>query len=133
MNAKSGKAGSAISPAEPKEAEEADKADPGEMEKAKGEQRQSQTGKYGSIGIRPHKLTETNVEGEEKKSWIEIEMIDEENKPVSGTAYRITLPDDSVAEGTLDNRGLARLEGFGSGSCTVEFPELDQDAWEKLP
>ena len=62
--------------------------------------------------------------------WIEIMLFDEEKKPVAGQLYRITLPDGSVQEGTLDEEGLARVEGFESGMCQVTFPDLDQDAWE---
>jgi hypothetical protein len=65
-----------------------------------------------------------------KKSWIEIVMVDEENKPVPGMGYRITLPDNTVQEGTLDGKGFARVAGFDPGSCKVTFPDLDQDAWK---
>jgi len=42
-----------------------------------------------------------------KKSWIEIELVDEDGKPVPGEAYRITLPDGTtIDEGTLDDKGL---------------------------
>lgn len=127
---KSGSAGSAVSPADPAEAKEADVADPGEVEEIKAEQRQAQSGKYGSVKVKPYKPP-TAEEAKEKKSWIEIEMVDEDDKPVTGMAYRITLPDESVAEGTLDEKGFARVEGFEPGSCKVTFPSLDQDAWEK--
>ena len=132
---KSGSAGSAVSPAEPEKAEEADKADPGEVEKIKAEQRQAQAGKYGSVKAKPFKAdgsTEKEEEKEKKKSWIEIEMVDEDDKPVPGMAYRITMADESVAEGTLDDKGLARIEGIEPGTCKITFPTLDKDAWEKI-
>jgi len=129
---KSGKAGSAVSPSDPAEAQTADVADPGEVEEIKADQRQTKTGKYGSEKVKPHKPP-TADEAKEKKSWIEIEMVDEDDKPVTGMAYRITLPDgETVAEGTLDEKGFARVEGFEPGSCKITFPRLDQDAWEKL-
>jgi type VI secretion system secreted protein VgrG len=129
---KSGNAGSAVSPADPKDAKPADKADPGEVEKAKAEQEQSQSGKYGSEEIKPYKPPESSEEKEKRKSWIEIELLDEEKNPVPGEAYRITLPDgDTVAEGTLDEKGFARVEGIEPGTCKITFPRLDKDAWEK--
>lgn len=132
MNPKSGKAGSIVEPAEPNAAEEADKADPGEVEKVKAEQRQTQSGKYGSEKLKPYKPPQTKEEKEQKKSWIEIEMVDEEDQPVPGLAYRITLPDgETVAEGTLDPKGFARVEGIEPGTCKITFPDLDQEAWEK--
>lgn len=127
---KSGSAGSAVSPADPAEAAEADVADPGKVEEVKAEQRQTQSGKYGSVKTKPHKPP-TAEEAEEKNSWIEIEMVNEEDKPVTGMAYRVTLPDgETVAEGTLDDKGYARIEGIEPGSCKITFPNLDKDAWE---
>ena len=129
---KSGSAGSAVTPADPKAAQDADKADPGEVEKVKATQEQTQSGKYGSEQTQPYKPPQTPEEKQKKKSWIEIELVDEESNPVPGEAYRITLPDgETVAEGTLDEKGLARLEGIDSGTCKITFPELDKDAWEK--
>ncbi len=43
----------------------------------------------------------------------------------------ITLPDGStVATGTTDEKGRARVEGIDPGTCKVTFPELDKDAWK---
>ena len=75
------------------------------------------------------------MEGEEeekKASWIEIELVGEDDEPIPGEKYKITLPDESVAEGTLDEKGFARIEGFEKGSCKVSFPRLDKEAWEKI-
>ena len=123
---KSGNAGSAVSPTEPKESQEADKANPGEVEDVKAQQRQTQSGKYGSTKIKPYK------KDPKKKSWIEIELVDEDKNPVPGEKYRITLPDgETVAEGTLDDKGSTRVDGIDPGTCKITFPELDKDAWEK--
>jgi len=131
MNPKSGKAGTRVSPAEPKQALEADTADPGEMAKLKAEQVESKQGKYGSTPVKPHKAPQTKEEKEEKKSWIEIELVDEEDHPVPGERYLVTLPDgETVAEGTLDEKGRARVDGIEPGTCKITFPELDASAWE---
>jgi hypothetical protein len=133
MNPKSGKAGTPVDPAEPKSAEEADKADPGEVAETKANQQQTQTGKYGSEKVKPHKPPQTEEEKKQKTSWIEIEMVDEEDNPVPGEKYRITLPDgETVAEGTLDDKGFARVEGIEPGTCKITFPELDKDTWERV-
>jgi len=129
MSKKSGKAGSPVSPAAPDAAEDADIADPGKMAEIKAEQLEKKEGKYGSEQVKPHNPTEEEIE---EKSWIEIEMVDEEDEPVPGEKYKITLPDDSVAEGTLDGKGFARVEGIEPGTCKITFPELDKDAWEKI-
>lgn len=123
---KTGNAGSAVTPADPTEAQEADNADPGEVETIKAEQQQAQAGKYGAVKLKPCKPDP------EKKSWIEIELVDEEKQPVPGERYKITLPDgEKIAEGTLDEKGFARVEGIDPGTCKITFPDLDKEAWEK--
>jgi hypothetical protein len=126
MGKKSGKAGKAVSPAAPTKPEDADIADPGKVDEIKAEQVKTKSGKYGSEKVKPYKGDE------EKTSWIEIEMVDEEDEPVTGERYKITLPDDSVAQGSLDDKGFARIEGIDPGTCKITFPDLDKEAWEKI-
>jgi type VI secretion system secreted protein VgrG len=123
--AKSGKAGSIVAPAKPEEAMEADVADPGKVEQIKSEQRKKKQGKYGKQEEKPHK------KDEEKPSWVEIELADDDGNPVPGEKYKVTLPDGSVKTGTLDQNGFARVEGVDPGNCKVTFPNLDKDIWEK--
>lgn len=66
----------------------------------------------------------------DKTDWIEIEFVGEDDSPISGEKYEVTLPDGSVASGTLDANGFARIEGFEPGKCKVSFPNLDADTWE---
>jgi hypothetical protein len=134
MGKKSGNAGSPVSPAAPDAAEDADIADPGKMAEIKAEQIEKKEGKYGSTKIKPFKPP-TEEEKEEKKeelSWIEIELVGEDDEGIPGEKYKITLPDDSLAEGTLGEKGAARVEGFEKGTCKVCFPDLDKEAWEKI-
>jgi hypothetical protein len=63
-------------------------------------------------------------------SWIEIELIGMDDKPIPGEKYRITLPNGSFVEGKLDDQGCARVEGFRRGACQITFPDLDGEAWE---
>ncbi len=128
MGKKSGKAGSPVSPAAPDAAEDADIADPGKMAEIKAEQLKKKEGKYGSEQVKPHNPTEEEIE---EQSWIVIEMVDEEDDPVPGERYKITLPDDTVAEGALDEKGFARVDGIDPGTCKITFPDLDKDAWER--
>lgn len=128
----SGQAGSAVAPADAKSAEEADMANPGEVESIKAQQRQAKTGKYGSARSKPHKKSRNDGDDAgKKKSWIEIELADKKGKPVPGEAYRVTLPDgQTVAEGTLDEKGFARVDGIDPGTCKVSFPKLEKQAWK---
>lgn len=125
MTPKSGKPGSLVAPAEVTEAKEADEADPGEVAKMKAEQAETKSGKYGSEKTKPYKPTE------EETSWIEIELIDEEDQPVPGMPFEVTLSDGSVYTGTLDNKGFYRVDKIPPGECKVSFPTLDQEALEK--
>ncbi len=128
---KSGNAGSAVSPADPKEAQEADNADPGEADKVKAEQRLRKSGKYGQTPVKPLKPPQSAQDRQQKRSWIEIELVDKKNKPVPGEAYRVTLPDgQTVAEGTLDEKGFARVDGIDPGTCKITFPNLETQAWK---
>ena len=134
----SGSAGALVSPLAPTAAVEADKADPGAM---------AQSGP-GSVAVTPANLSSVKVakksaasdapthdpnseENKDKKHWIEIELVDEAGKPVAGEPYQVTLPDGStVADGTLDEKGRARVEGIDPGTCKVTFPNLDKEAWK---
>jgi hypothetical protein len=130
-NPKSGKAGSPVLPTEPEEAMAADQADPGEVAKIKSEQYKTKTGKYGSVHTDPYKPPQTKKEKAEKPSWIEIELVDKKDKPVPGEAYRVTLPDGTtVATGTLDEKGYARVDGIDPGTCKITFPKLEKQAWK---
>ena len=72
-----------------------------------------------------------SAENQTKKNWIAIRLRDERGDPVPGEFYRITLPDGStLCEGTLDEKGFARVEGIDPGTCKVSFPRLDRDAWK---
>src|SRR5262245_60501347 len=107
---KSGNAGYVVYPIEPKMPYEADYADWGRMAKCKVEQKQGQYGKYGSRQEKPYQrkrrsaIPDGSAESEQdyseestqKSSWIEVELVDEDGKPVPGEPFKITLPDGSV-------------------------------------
>lgn len=129
------KMGSPVAPAEPEEVFEADVADPGVVEELKQQQRESQSGKYGSVEVEPitpPEEEEEAAEEEQELTWIEIELVDENDEPVVGEIYRVTSSDGRVKSGTLDHNGYAKVWYLTPGSCTVTFPRLDQDAWEKI-
>jgi hypothetical protein len=64
-----------------------------------------------------------------QSTWIQIQLIGEDDKPIPSAKYRVELPDGSIREGTLDQEGIAGFDGLSPGDCKVSFPELDQDAW----
>ncbi|MBI1926572.1 hypothetical protein HYR99_20305 [Candidatus Poribacteria bacterium] len=67
---------------------------------------------------------------EEKTSWVEIELVDEEGNPVAGEKYRIELPDGSIKEGVLNSQGWARVGNIDPGTCKISFPNFDANEWE---
>lgn len=140
----SGSPGSAVSPSVPELADDADHADPGRMDELKKEQLKRQAGKYGKPQDVPFKpapppayvlSASPAVAGmapprqepaPPPRHYIEIKMLDMNGNPVPGERYRVTVPDGRVAEGTLDENGYARVEGFDPGQCKIEFPDMDE-------
>lgn len=67
-----------------------------------------------------------------KRTWIEVELVDERGRPVAGERWSLTLPDGTTRSGTTDDKGVARVEGIDPGTCWVSFPDLNRDAWERI-
>ncbi len=129
---KSGNAGTAVSPAAPDTAAEADDAVAGDVDQAQGGSATRAASSQDSVLVKPCKRPQTQEEKEKKPSWIEIKPVHEQNNPVAGEPYSITLPDgETVAEGTLYEKGLARVDGIEPGTCRITFPQRDKEAWKK--
>jgi type VI secretion system secreted protein VgrG len=134
----SGVPGSLVPPLSPADAQEAVKADPGSMAQAGAGSIAMIPVQLSSIAVRKSPASDAPThdpnaeENQEKKHWIEIELVDEVEMPVAGEAYQITLPDGTtVADGTLDEKGWARVDNIDPGTCQVTFPNRDQEAWER--
>jgi hypothetical protein len=138
VSPKAGTAVSLVAPPAPKEAEEAVKAEAGQAEKSSHETAEAtagsttatKVGPAGGAGSGDSEPPKQHQPDKEKKGWIEIVLKNEEGTPLGGTRYVVTLPDGTQADGTLDDKGKARVEGFDPGSCKVTFPELDQKVWK---
>jgi hypothetical protein len=131
MKKKSGKAGTPVAPSKPIAVIEADVADVGAMAAIKVEQIKNKVGKFGTLKFKPFKRQAASKEEHGKTTWIEIELVDTHKRPVAGEKYRIVMPDGTAHEGSLDIKGLARVDGFEGGSCKVTFPELDGRSWDR--
>lgn len=66
----------------------------------------------------------------EENHWIEIRLVDEENKPVAGVEYEIKFPDKSVHKGRTPNHGVIYFKDLDPGECEFTFSKLDEDTWE---
>ncbi len=80
----------------------------------------------------PKKSEQKSSKKEEKKKtdWIEVDVTDEDGKPMIGEKYEIELPDGSIKRGVVDAKGKIKLEGVEPGTCKITFPEIDSGEWE---
>lgn len=72
----------------------------------------------------PDERPRERTKPEEKKTWIEIELVDEQGAPLPEERYRIRLSDGSIREGTLDANGRARFDRIDAGTCDLAFLSL---------
>jgi type VI secretion system secreted protein VgrG len=123
--------GGMVAPLDPEEAMIADNADPGSKSPTyKNQKRQIPSWKKPTFSKPSHKPNSPS--NQDKKHWVEIELKDDDGNPVPGERYRVTLPDGStLAEGTLDEKGYAKVSNIDAGNCKITFPELDGDVWSK--
>ena len=64
-----------------------------------------------------------------RRTWIAIELHDEQGRPCVEAAWRIRLPDGKEQSGWLDEAGRAVVHGIKPGTCQVCFPDFDGGAW----
>lgn len=104
---------------DPLEIHEADVADPGDMEKIKLEQQQSQSGKYGSVTVEDEDPSsddkDEDKQEEKKKVWFEFKLIDASEKEVSGEKAKIKMPDGSEKDETTSGAGIIRVPDIEEG------------------
>ena len=69
---------------------------------------------------------------EDEKTFVAVQLLSDEPepKPVPFKRYRITLPDETVREGQLDQFGRALITGIDPGTCKVSFPDFDAADWK---
>ena len=135
----SGNAGSAVSPLSPTDPDIAATANPGQNDvptAAPGTLATTSASNVSPIVTSPSAGSSAPThnpnapENQDKKHWIEIQLNDDDGNPVPGESYKITLPDGTtVADGTLDDKGHARVANIDPGNCQVTFPNLDKDSW----
>src|SRR5207245_932048 len=63
-------------------------------------------------------------------TWIQVQLLDENGKPVPNAKYQVELSDGSTRSGTLNQQGSVRFEDIDPGDCQVSFPEIDANEWQ---
>jgi hypothetical protein len=63
------------------------------------------------------------------RTWIEFQLLDENDQPVAGEKYELRLPGGTIKGGWLDDDGTVRIDDVPPGLCEISFPNLDKDAW----
>jgi len=61
-------------------------------------------------------------------TWIEIQIVDEEGKPLIGETYEFTKTDGAVAKGATTASAL-RGEQIPPGKCKLKLPDLHKNGW----
>lgn len=63
------------------------------------------------------------------RTYVEVQLIGEDDKPIPREEYAITLPGGKTVTGNLDASGVVRVDGLPAGLCKISFPKLDKEAW----
>ena len=126
---KSGTAGSIVAPTAPDTAADAQKNATGSNTTISNSGSKSGSAPT-SVPVKPM-ATHKPGDDPSKTSWIALQLVYESNGlPVAGMSYEVTLPDgQTVAGGSTDDQGYAKVECIDPGSCQISFPELDKEAW----
>jgi hypothetical protein len=64
------------------------------------------------------------------KATLEICVVDLNQKPQEGLAFKIKMPDGGTASGNLDKDGRGQAKSTSPGVFTVTFPDLDGADWD---
>lgn len=64
---------------------------------------------------------EPEEEVEPKKTWITIQLEDEDGNPIANEKYKVVLPDGSVQEGKTSSAGKATFRDIDPGTAEITF------------
>jgi len=78
--------------------------------------------------IPPAKQYKRDPEDKTQKSWVEFQLVDDDDKPVPNEWYRVEFSDGKMLDGCLDEEGNMRIEKIPDGSCKISFPNFDEEA-----
>ncbi|MDR2487943.1 MAG: type VI secretion system tip protein VgrG [Desulfovibrio sp.] len=59
-------------------------------------------------------------------TFVEFQLLNERDEPISNEEYIITLADGSKKKGLLDSNGFVRMDDVPRGKCDIRFPNLEE-------
>jgi hypothetical protein len=67
----------------------------------------------------------------ELKTWVEMEVVDDDGRPMAGEAFTCMLPDGTIHQGSLDKNGRVRFDAIDPGNCAFSLPSLHGPDWRR--
>jgi phage baseplate assembly protein gpV len=78
----------------------------------------------------PASTPASTTEEEQHKHYIEIQVNDQNGDPLPGEYFEIITPEGTLASGSTDDKGYARVDGIDPGNATITFPRRDKSVVE---
>ena len=79
-----------------------------------------------NLGDQPSPSSRPRPQPGTKRSWIEIELLDDEGRRVA-TELVVTLSDGTKVRPAFN--GFLRMDDIDPGLCDIEFPKIDGREW----
>lgn len=65
------------------------------------------------------------------KTWVEMEVVDEQGRPMPNQAYLCMLPDGVIRQGETDSQGRVRFHGIEPGNRAFSLTKLSPERWRR--
>jgi hypothetical protein len=119
-------------PASVTDAQEAHTSDPVEVSEYKAKARQREALKNENVKVVPAKSSPEEEKEPDERHWIEVELVDDENKLVADEPFLIEYQDGQTVSGRTGPDGKARVEGLpAAGQAKISFPRIDSDEYKE--
>jgi hypothetical protein len=63
--------------------------------------------------------------------FVKLRLVDEDGNALADQVFVVKTPDGKDVVGLTDAQGFGEVPGIPAGQCSIRFPLLDRDAWEK--
>lgn len=70
--------------------------------------------------------------GLEQTSWIEVRLVDIDDRPLGGVDFDLQLVNGSTRRLRTNHLGLARVDGMPRGQCRFTLPPHHLDPWTRV-